>query len=66
MTIQFITLEIDDDGRGLLEFELPLDVTDAQIAYIKSLVPRVEAGLLELLDPETREIVFRCTPRALH
>ena len=58
----FITLEIDDHGFGRLQFELPLDVTPAEIAYIKSLVPRDEFGLLELLDPDTGEVVFCWTP----
>ena len=57
----FITLEVDHHGCGRLQFELPLDVTDAEIAYIKSLVPRDESGLFELLDPDTGEVVFRWT-----
>jgi hypothetical protein len=58
-----ITLEIDDDRWGRLEFELPTDATDEEIAYIESLVPRLESGLLELLDPDTDEVVFSCRPR---
>jgi hypothetical protein len=53
-------------GCGRLQFELPLDVTDEEIAYIKSLVPRAESGLLELLDPDTGDIVFSCTPVLVH
>ncbi len=62
----FITLEVDDDSCGRLQFELPLDITDEEIAYLKSLVPRAEAGLLELLDPDTREVVYCCTPVLVH
>lgn len=61
-----IMLEIEDIGCGRLHFELPLDVTDAEIAYIKHLVPRVESGLLELLDPRTEEVVFSCRPVLVH
>ena len=50
-----ITLEIDDDGCGRLEFELPLDATDEDVTYIESLVPRIESGLLELRDLNTDE-----------
>ena len=66
MDEDFITLEVDDDGCGRLQFELPLDVTAAEIAYIKSLVPRDEFGLFELLDPDTGEVVFSCTPVLVH
>ena len=31
----FIPLEVADDRYGRLQFELPLDVTDEEIAYIK-------------------------------
>ena len=44
---EFIALEIDDDRCGRLQFELPLDVTDAEIEYIRSLVPSVQSGTLE-------------------
>ena len=40
----FITLEVDHHGFGRLQFELPLDVTAAEIAYLKSLVSRDESG----------------------
>ena len=60
-----IVLEVDDDGCGLLEFELPSDATDDEITYLESLVPRLEAGLLELCDPDTGEVVFNCRPKLL-
>lgn len=59
---EIITLEIDGDGCGRLHFELPLNVTEAEIEYIQSLVVRAESGMLELLDPNTGEVVFTCTP----
>ena len=49
-----VILEIDDDGCGQLQFELPADATDEDVAYIESLVPRIETGLLELRDPRNR------------
>src|SRR5678815_411484 len=61
MDEDFITLEVEEEGRGRLQFELPLDITDEEIAYIKSLVPRAESGLLELLDP-TRVRLFSAAP----
>ena len=57
-----LTLEIDDDGCGRLQFELPADATDEDVAYIESLVPRIETGLLELRDPGTGEVIFSCRP----
>jgi hypothetical protein len=63
---EFITVEIDDDGWGRLKFELPPDVTEAEIEYIRSLVPRAESGTLELLDPNSGEVVFACTPVLVH
>ena len=57
-----LTLEIDDDGCGRLQFELPADATDEDVAYIESLVPRIESGLLELRDPGTGQVVFSCRP----
>jgi hypothetical protein len=51
---------------GRLHFELPLDITDEEIAYIKSLVPGAQSGLLELVDPATGEVVFCCTPVLVH
>jgi len=62
MDQQHITLEIDYEGRGTLQFELPADATDDEIAYFKTLVPRVEQGLLEMVDPDTWAVVFRCRP----
>ena len=46
-----LILEIDDDGCGRLQFELPADATDEDVAYIESLVPRIETGSIELQDP---------------
>ena len=60
-----IVREVDDEGCGLLEFELPSDATDEEIAYIESLVPRLEGGLLELCDPDTGEVVFSCRPKVV-
>jgi hypothetical protein len=60
--MEVITLEIDDDGCGRLQFELPADATAEEVAYIESLVPRIETGLLELRDPGTDEVVFSCRP----
>lgn len=45
---EIITVEIDNDGCGRLHFELPLDVTEAEIEYIQSLVVRAESGMLAL------------------
>ena len=33
-----IVLDVYDDGCGLLEFELPSDATDDEIAYIESAI----------------------------
>jgi hypothetical protein len=60
--MEVVTLEIDDDGCGRLQFELPADATAEEVAYIESLVPRIETGLLELWDPGTGEVVFSCRP----
>jgi len=60
--MELVTLEIDDDGCGRLQFELPADATAEEVAYIESLVPRIETGLLELWDPRTDEVVFSCQP----
>ena len=60
--MEVITLEIDEDGCGRLQFELPADATAEEVAYIESLVPRIETGLLELRDPGTGEVVFSCRP----
>lgn len=57
-----IVLDGYDDGCGLLEFEFQSDATDDEIAHIESLVPRLEAGVLELCDPDTGEVVFDCRP----
>ena len=36
MDENYITLEVDDEGCGRLQFELPLDITDEEIAHIKA------------------------------
>jgi hypothetical protein len=53
-------------GCGPLQFELPLDTTDAEITYLKTLVAREELGTIELLDPVTLEVVFSLRPVMLH
>ena len=45
-----------------LQFELPADASAEEVAYIESLVSRIETGLLELRDPGTGEVVFSCRP----
>lgn len=62
MNDDFVAFEIDEDGCGQLKSELPLDLTAAEIKYIRSLVSRAQSGMLELLDPNTGEVVFTCTP----
>ena len=62
MKDEFIAFEIDANGYGQLKSELPSDLTAAEIAYIKSLLPRAQAGTLQLLDPNTGEVVATCTP----
>jgi hypothetical protein len=57
-----ITLEVDYGIRGRLQFQLPADATDDEIAYFKTLTPRVENGLLEMIDPDTWAVVLRCRP----
>ena len=47
-----LTLEIDDDGCGRLQFELPADATAEDVAYIESLAH----------DPGTGQVVFSCQP----
>ena len=66
MNHEQITLEIDYGIRGCLQFQLPADATDDEIAYFKTLTPRVESGLLELIDPDTWAVVFRCRPELLN
>ena len=58
MDENYITLEVEEEGCGRLQFELPLDITDEEVAYIKSLVPRAESGLLELLIPTQAKLSF--------
>ena len=50
------------DRCGRLQFELPDDATAEEVAYIESLVPRIDHGLLELREPGTGEVVFSCRP----
>jgi hypothetical protein len=66
MDHEHITLEIDYGTRGRLQFQLPADATDDEIAYFKTLTPRVENGLLEMIDPDTWAVVFRCRPTLLN
>ena len=63
---QLIKLEIDYDGRGRLQFELPADATDDEIAYLKTLVPRVQQGLLEMMDPRTGKVMLSVRPPRVH
>jgi hypothetical protein len=65
MDHEHITLEIDYGTQGRLQFQLPADATDDEIAYFKTLTPRVENGLLEMVDPDTWAVVFRCRPQLL-
>jgi hypothetical protein len=62
MNDDLIAFEMDEDGCGQLKSELPLDLTAAEIKYTMSLVPRAESGMLKLLDPNTGEVLFSCTP----
>jgi len=49
-TMKSFVLEIDD-GYGLLEFEVPADATDDEIADLESLVPRLDAGCSNYSTP---------------
>jgi hypothetical protein len=62
----FVTLEIDFEGRSLLELELPPDMPAEEIRYIKTLVARAEIGSIDLLDPDTLEVVLSFRPVVLH
>lgn len=53
----FVNIEIDVDG-GPVQLTLPADTPGVEIAYILTLVPHMEAGVLELRDPVTGEVVF--------
>ena len=66
MDHEHITLEISYGTRGCLQFQLPADATDDEIAYCQTLTPRVENGLLEMIDPDTWAVVFRCRPTLLN
>ena len=61
-----VTLVIDYEGCGPLQFELPSDTTDAEITYLRTLVARDDFGSIELLDPVTLEVVFSLRPVMLH
>jgi hypothetical protein len=61
-----VTLVIDYEGCGPLQFELPPDTTDAEITYLRTLVARDDFGSIELLDPVTLEVVFSLRPVMLH
>ena len=61
-----VTLEIDYDGCGRLQFELPPDTTDEEIQYIKTLVARADMGSIDLLDPDTLDVVFSLRPVMVH
>ena len=61
-----VILEIDYDGCGRLEFELPPDTTDEEIRYIKTLVARADMGSIDLLDPDTLDVVFSLRPVMVH
>ena len=61
-----LTLEIDYEGCGRLQFELPPETTDEEISYLKTLVPRSDMGSIELLDPDTLEVVFSLRPVLVH
>jgi hypothetical protein len=61
-----VMLEIDYEGCGRLQFELPLDTTDEEISYLKTLVPRTDHGSIELLDPDTLDVVFSLRPVLVH
>ena len=43
--------------------ELPLEVTDAEIEYTRSLVPSLQSGTLEPLDPNNRRSNVYCLVR---
>ena len=66
MDHEHIKLEIDYGHQGRLQFERPADATEAEIAYFKTLLPRVENGLLEMIDPDTWAVVFRYCPTVLN
>jgi hypothetical protein len=46
MDHEHITLEINYGTRGCLQFQLPADATDAEIAYFKTLTPESRTGCL--------------------
>ena len=60
---QIVTLKIDGEH---LEFNLPPGATDKEIDYLKTLVPRAAPGIVELLDPDTHEVVLTFHNATLH
>lgn len=61
-----VTLETDDEGCRQLSFELPADTPEEQVAYFETLLVHEELGLIELLDPDTHEVVYLLRPAILH
>ena len=41
---------------------IPADASADEVAYIESLVPRIETGCSNCQDPRTGEVVFSCQP----
>ena len=64
--METLTLETDDNGCCRLWIKLPPTATTEEIAYIERLVPRLKSGLLELLDPDTGEVLFSCRTMTMH
>jgi hypothetical protein len=60
---QIVTLRVDDEH---LEFNLPPGATAEEIGYLKTLLPRVAPGIVELLDPDTHEVVLTFYKPTLH
>ena len=61
-----VTLEIDDEGRGHLWFELPPGTPEDEIAYFQTLVLCERLGSIELVDPVTHEVIYFLRPAVLH
>jgi hypothetical protein len=62
----YVTLETDDEGCRQLSFELPADTPPDQVAYFRTLLVREELGSIELVDPDTHEVVYFLRPALLH
>ena len=62
---EFVAFEIDENGCRHLKTELPLDLTEAEIAYIESLVPYIVTGFPELRDPRPARWYSVADPRSL-